>query len=139
MNDLQGAKERIGNAPIKAAPGYISGYDTVYIMSPIYWGTYAPEVETALRALDFSGKKIRVITTHRWHRRLTIIIPVGCNAAMAFRFQIQLFAKQHFIVFPDPHIGNGGRFIISADCSCFKFPPYCSGIPKHLLFYTPHL
>ena len=33
-------------------------------MSPIYWGTYAPEVETALKALDFTGKKIRVITTH---------------------------------------------------------------------------
>ena len=33
-------------------------------MSPIYWGTYAPEVETALTGLDFSGKTIRVISTH---------------------------------------------------------------------------
>ena len=33
-------------------------------MSPIYWGTYAPEMETQLEALDFTGKKVRVITTH---------------------------------------------------------------------------
>ena len=33
-------------------------------MSPIYWGTYAPEVETAIKNLDFTGKTIRVITTH---------------------------------------------------------------------------
>ena len=33
-------------------------------MSPIYWGTYAPEVETAIKDLDFTGKTIRVITTH---------------------------------------------------------------------------
>ena len=33
-------------------------------MSPIYWGTYAPEMETALKEIDFTGKTIRVITTH---------------------------------------------------------------------------
>ena len=33
-------------------------------MSPIYWETYAPEVETALEGLDFTGKKVRVISTH---------------------------------------------------------------------------
>ena len=33
-------------------------------MSPIYWGTYAPEVETALEGLDFAGKTVRVICTH---------------------------------------------------------------------------
>jgi hypothetical protein len=33
-------------------------------MSPIYWGTYAPEMETALKCLDFTGKTIRIITTH---------------------------------------------------------------------------
>lgn len=61
---IREAKERIGNAPIKASPDDISAYETVYIMSPVYWGTYAPEIETAIRDLDFSGKKIRVITTH---------------------------------------------------------------------------
>ena len=33
-------------------------------MSPIYWGTYAPEMETVIKNLDFTGKTIRVITTH---------------------------------------------------------------------------
>ena len=42
----------------------ISAYDTIYVMSPIYWGTYAPEVETALEGLDFRNKIVRVISTH---------------------------------------------------------------------------
>ena len=33
-------------------------------MTPIYWGTYAPELETALKDLDFHGKTIRIVTTH---------------------------------------------------------------------------
>ena len=45
---IKEAKERIGNAPIKEKLADISAYDTVFIMSPIYWGTYAPEIETAL-------------------------------------------------------------------------------------------
>ena len=42
----------------------ISKYEVIYIMTPIYWGTYAPEVETAIKDLDFTGKTIRVVTTH---------------------------------------------------------------------------
>ena len=42
----------------------MSAYDTVFVMSPIYWGTYAPEIETALTGLDFTGKTVRVISTH---------------------------------------------------------------------------
>ena len=61
---IEEAKQRIGNAPIKERLTDISAYDTIYIMSPIYWGTYAPEVETALTGLDFSGKTVRVISTH---------------------------------------------------------------------------
>lgn len=61
---IQEAKKRIGNAPIKEKLTDISGYDTVFVMSPIYWGTYAPEVETALAGLDFTGKTVRVISTH---------------------------------------------------------------------------
>ena len=61
---IQEAKKRIGNAPIKEKLSDISAYDTVFIMSPIYWGTYAPEVETALDGLDFTGKTVRVISTH---------------------------------------------------------------------------
>ena len=55
---------RIGNAPIKKAINDISKYEVIYIMTPIYWGTYAPELETAIKNLDFTGKTIRIITTH---------------------------------------------------------------------------
>lgn len=61
---IKEAKERIGNAPIKGEVGDISSYEVIYIMSPIYWGTYAPEIETAIKNLDFTGKMIRIITTH---------------------------------------------------------------------------
>ncbi len=61
---IEEAKQRIGNAPIKEKVGDISEYDTVFVLSPIYWGTYAPEVETALEGLDFSGKNVRIICTH---------------------------------------------------------------------------
>ena len=61
---IKEAKERIGNAPVKEMLTDISAYDTVFIMSPIYWGTYAPEVETVLKGIDFSGKTVRVISTH---------------------------------------------------------------------------
>ena len=61
---IEEAKHRIGNAPIKNKPADISQYDTIFVMSPIYWGTYAPEVETALEGLDFAGKTVRVICTH---------------------------------------------------------------------------
>ena len=61
---IKEAKERIGNAPIKESIDDITKYDVIYIMTPIYWGTYAPEVETLLKQLDFTGKTIRIITTH---------------------------------------------------------------------------
>ena len=61
---IKEAKQRIGNAPIKEKLTDISAYDTVFVMSPIYWGTYAPEVETALTGPDFSGKTVRVVCTH---------------------------------------------------------------------------
>ena len=61
---IREAKQRIGNAPIQERLVDISAYDTVFIMSPIYWGTYALEVETALAGLDFTGKTVRVICTH---------------------------------------------------------------------------
>ena len=64
MTCINEAKKRIGNAPIKEKLKDISAYDTIFVMSPIYWGTYAPEVETALEGLDFTGKTVRVISTH---------------------------------------------------------------------------
>ena len=61
---IEEAKKRIGNAPIKEKLTDISDYDTIFVMSPIYWGTYAPEIETALEGVDFTGKRIRVVSTH---------------------------------------------------------------------------
>ena len=61
---IEEAKHRVGNAPIKENVGDISSYEVIYIMTPIYWGTYAPEMETALKDVDFTGKTIRIVTTH---------------------------------------------------------------------------
>ena len=61
---IEEAKKRVGNAPIKEKINDISSYEVIYIMSPIYWGTYAPELETAIKDLDFTGKIVRIITTH---------------------------------------------------------------------------
>ena len=61
---IKEAEERIGNAPIKEKLHDISQYEVIYIMTPIYWGTLAPELETAIKDLDFTGKIIRIITTH---------------------------------------------------------------------------
>ena len=61
---IKEAKQRVGNAPVKEKLTDISAYDTIFVMSPIYWGTYAPEMETAITGLEFSGKVVRVISTH---------------------------------------------------------------------------
>ena len=52
-------------------------------MSPIYWGTYAPEMETALEGLDFRGKTVRVISTHEGSGLASMVSDVRkmCNGA----------------------------------------------------------
>jgi len=81
---IKEAKERIGNAPIKEKINDISEYEVIYIMTPIYWGTYAPEIETAIKDLDFSNKIVRVITTHEGSGLANVVsdvkrICVGAN------------------------------------------------------------
>lgn len=76
---IEEAKNRVGNAPIKDSLTDISAYDTIYIMSPIYWGTYAPELETAIKDLDFTGKKVRVITTHEGSGLASVVRDVKKN------------------------------------------------------------
>ena len=61
---IEEAKKRVGNAPVKESLNDVSEYEVIYIMTPIYWGTYAPELETVLKEIDFTGKVIRIITTH---------------------------------------------------------------------------
>lgn len=80
---IKEAKERIGNAPIKENLSDISKYEVIYIMSPIYWGTYAPEIETAIKNLDFNGKTIRIITTHEGSGLANVVNDIKkiCNGA----------------------------------------------------------
>ena len=61
---IEEAKKRVHNAPIKDSTKDISSYEVIYVMTPIYWGTYAPELETFLKNLNFNGKIIRIVTTH---------------------------------------------------------------------------
>ena len=42
----------------------IDDYDTVYIGSPIYWGTMPQPMFTQLERLNWNGKTVRVFTTH---------------------------------------------------------------------------
>ena len=60
---LEEAQDRIGNAPVKELPD-ITNYELIYIMTPIYWNTFAPEIETVLKTVNFVGKTIRIVTTH---------------------------------------------------------------------------
>ena len=61
---IQEAKQRVGNAPIKEPAPDISAYEVIYIMTPVYWDSCAPELATALQELDFTGKTIRLVVTH---------------------------------------------------------------------------
>lgn len=42
----------------------ISDYEVIYIGAPIYWGTMPMSMFTQLEKLDFTGKLIKVFTTH---------------------------------------------------------------------------
>ena len=63
---IEEAKQRQANhnAPILNEISDISEYDTIYIGAPIYWGTMPEEMFTALSNLNFTGKNVRVFTTH---------------------------------------------------------------------------
>ena len=80
---IKEAKLRIGNAPIKVKVADISKYEVIYIMTPIYWGTYAPEIETAIKDLDFTGKIVRIVTTHEGYGLANVVNDIKkiCNGA----------------------------------------------------------
>ena len=42
----------------------ISRYEVIYIGAPVYWGIMPREMITQLEKLDFTGKIVRVFTTH---------------------------------------------------------------------------
>ena len=72
---IEEAKERQNNhkAPIKENIPDVSNYEVIYIGSPVYWGVMPEELVTALRMKDFTGKIIRVFTTHEGSGTGTII------------------------------------------------------------------
>ena len=57
-------RQKTHQAPIKAPVPDISKYDTIYIGSPVYWSYMPEELKNALTGLDFTGKTIRLFTTH---------------------------------------------------------------------------
>ena len=63
---IEEAKERQANhdAPIKENVPDISDYEVIYIGAPVYWGDMPEEMVTALKDIDFTGKTVRVFTTH---------------------------------------------------------------------------
>ena len=64
---IEEAKERQarGEKPeLKAYLDDISQYEVIYIGAPVYWGTMPQEMFSELERLDFTGKIVRVFTTH---------------------------------------------------------------------------
>lgn len=50
--------------PIKKINKDLKQYDTVFIGSPIWYGTFAPPVRTFLQQYDLKGKKVYFFCTH---------------------------------------------------------------------------
>ncbi len=80
---IEEAKQRVGNAPIKNKINDISKYEIIYIMTPVYWGSYAPEIETAIKDLDFKDKLIRVVTTHEGSGLANVVEDIKKNCVGA--------------------------------------------------------
>ena len=54
----------------------ISDYEVIYIGSPIYWGTMPMSMFTQLEKLDFTGKTMKVFTTHEGSGLGTVVSDV---------------------------------------------------------------
>ena len=54
----------------------ISDYEVIYIGSPIYWGTMSMSMFSQLERLDFTGKTIKVFTTHEGSGLGTVVSDV---------------------------------------------------------------
>jgi flavodoxin len=52
------------SCPIKKVTADLKKYNTVFIGTPIWFGTYAPPVRTLLQQYDFKGKKVYFFCTH---------------------------------------------------------------------------
>ena len=50
--------------PYEGAAPDLSGYDTVFIGGPVWWGTYPQVMFTLFRDIDLAGKTVIPFTTH---------------------------------------------------------------------------
>ena len=64
INEAKGDLESNARPEIQEYPEDISGYDTIYLAYPNYWGTMPMVMWTFLEHFDFSGKTIRPLCTN---------------------------------------------------------------------------
>ena len=67
MQCIEEAKQDLQNnarPELKIDLNSIDDYNTIYLIYPIYWGTFPMHVFTFLESFDFSGKTIIPIATH---------------------------------------------------------------------------
>lgn len=64
LTDDAKAEQNKGELPELATEVDISGYDTVFIVYPIWWYTMPQPIYTFFNDYDFSGKTIIPVTTH---------------------------------------------------------------------------
>lgn len=63
-NEALEEKRKNARPELKKCLEDISDYEVIYIGAPIYWGTMPASMFTQLEKLDFTGKAIKVFTTH---------------------------------------------------------------------------
>ena len=64
IEEAKQRQQRDERPELKAYIDDISQYEVIYIGAPVYWGIMPQEMITQLEKLDFTGKIVRVFTTH---------------------------------------------------------------------------
>ena len=64
IEEAKQRQQRDERPELKAYIDDISEYEVIYIGAPVYWGYMPQEMITQLEKLDFTGKTVRVFTTH---------------------------------------------------------------------------
>lgn len=67
METIEIAKKELENniyPELKEYINDISQYDTIYIVSPNWWGTLPMPLQGQLKQLDFTGKTVKTLITH---------------------------------------------------------------------------
>ena len=64
IEEAKQRQQRDERPELKSYIDDISQYEVIYIGAPVYWGIMPQEMITLLEKLDFTGKTVRVFTTH---------------------------------------------------------------------------